>query len=296
MKLQLTTDTIATLTSSSDRTDTFAWDAQLAGFGIRIQGTRRTFIVQYRINGRTQRRTLGPTERLTLAEARKGARKLLASVALGGDPQGEKATKRAQAERTFSKIVDAYLVDKEDTHRPTSHRLAKLYLRGPYFRPLHGMGIGEISRADVATRLTAIRRAHSSHTAAAARRAISAMFVWCMEEGLVDANPVAKTRKPAEAKSRDRVLSDAELVAVWNACNSDGDYGSIVRLLILLGSRRQEIGGMRWCELDLEAGILDAAGHAQQERCGQHDYVAAAGAGDRPCGIGSALSDPDASA
>jgi len=158
------------------------------------------------------------------------------------------------------------------------------------------MGIGEISRADVATRLTAIRRAHSSHTAAAARRAISAMFVWCMEEGLVDANPVAKTRKPAEAKSRDRVLSDAELVAVWNACNSDGDYGSIVRLLILLGSRRQEIGGMRWCELDLEAGILDAAGHAQQERCGQHDYVAAAGAGDRPCGIGSALSDPDASA
>jgi integrase len=66
---------------------------------------------------------------------------------------------------------------------------------------------------------------------------------------------VVGTRKPAGAKSRDRVLSDAELVAIWNACGDD-DYGRIVRLLILLGSRRQEVGGMRWGEFDnLDAGI-----------------------------------------
>jgi integrase len=56
------------------------------------------------------------------------------------------------------------------------------------------------------------------------------------------------------------VLSDAELVSAWRACGDD-DFGKIVRLLILLGSRRQEIGGMCWTELDLDAGtwVLPAA-------------------------------------
>src|SRR5262249_61128496 len=61
------------------------------------------------------------------------------------------------------------------------------------------------------------------------------------------------TRKPADPKPRDRVLSDAELVAIWKACNGGDDFGCIVRLLILLGKRPQEIGGMRAGEFDLEA-------------------------------------------
>jgi integrase len=45
------------------------------------------------------------------------------------------------------------------------------------------------------------------------------------------------------------VLEDKDLAAVWNACQDD-DYGKIVRLLILTGARRDEIGGMTWSELD----------------------------------------------
>jgi integrase len=48
-------------------------------------------------------------------------------------------------------------------------------------------------------------------------------------------------------------LSDEELVAVWTACQDD-DYGKIIRLAICLGSRRAEIGGLAWSELDLERG------------------------------------------
>jgi integrase len=50
------------------------------------------------------------------------------------------------------------------------------------------------------------------------------------------------------------VLTDAELTAIWRACGDD-DFGRIVRLLILLGARRQEVGGMRMrSELDLDRG------------------------------------------
>jgi integrase len=52
-----------------------------------------------------------------------------------------------------------------------------------------------------------------------------------------------------QPKRRDRVLSDAELAAVWNACGND-TYGKIVKLLILTGARREEVGGMLWSELD----------------------------------------------
>src|SRR5215831_6378687 len=260
MKLTLDTETVASLTLAKGRNEDFAWDIELEGFGLRLRrGTerlRRTYVVQYRAGGRTRRITLGTAERLTPAQAREGARKLLARVSLGEDPQDEKAAQRAAAERTFAKVVDAYLADKQRTLRLTSYKVTELYLTGPYFRLLHTRGIGEIEHPDIAARLSAITRAHSANTAGAARRAISALFTWAMEEGWAKANPVVGTRKPADPKPRDRVLTDAELVAIWNACG-DNDFGRIVRLLVLLGSRPREVGGMRVGELDLEAGTWE---------------------------------------
>jgi integrase len=71
--------------------------------------------------------------------------------------------------------------------------------------------------------------------------------------GLVEANPVIGSVKPKDNASRERALTDAELVAVWRA-SGDDDYGRAVKLLIFTGCRRQEIGGMRWSELDAERG------------------------------------------
>jgi integrase len=259
MKLRLDAKTIPALALSKAKSEEFAWDTDLKGFGYRLRrradgGLLRTWTAQYRANGRTRRVTVGSADKLTPAQAREAARKLLARVALGHDPQAEREAKRAQAARTFRSVVEAYLAAKAPELRPVSLRITMLYLTGPYFRPLHAIGIGDISHADIAARLSAIIRTHSSHTAAAARRAVSALFRWATEEGWVQANPVIGTRKPAEARPRDRVLTNAELVAIWRACGDDDDHGRIVRLLILLGSRRQEIGGMAWSELDLDAG------------------------------------------
>jgi integrase len=252
MKLKLDTKTVAGLALAPGRGEAFAWDTELAGFGLRLQGQRRTWVAQYRAKGRTRRITLGATDRLTPAQAREGARRLLARVALGEDPQGAKAAQRTQSERTFRKVVDVYLAARRPALAPVSHKIARLYLTGSYFRPLHAMGLAEISHPDIAARLSAITRGHSANTANAARRAVSAFFRWTMEEGWAAANPVVGTRRPERAKARERVLAPAELVAIWTACDDGSDYSRIVRLLILLGSRRSEIGGMRWDELDLE--------------------------------------------
>src|SRR5262249_42955864 len=104
---------------------------------------------------------------------------------------------------------------------------------------------------DVAARLLATQRERGGIVARKVRDTLSAFYVWAMEQGLVGANPVIGTTKLKNGKPSDRVLNDNELVAIWNACGDD-DYGKIIKLLMLTGCRRQEIGGMRWSEFDLD--------------------------------------------
>ena len=59
----------------------------------------------------------------------------------------------------------------------------------------------------------------------------------------------------APAQSRDRVLSDPELALVWKAL-PPGDFGDIVRLLILTARRREEIGALHWSEVNLANAVI----------------------------------------
>jgi integrase len=256
MKLKLDNKIIKALTLAKGRAEDFAWDTELENFGLRLRrgadGVRRTWVVQYRTHGRTRRHTLGSTDRLSLAQARAAARKALASVSLGADPQAEREAKRTAATRTFAAAVESYLAAKAHL-RPGSLRINRLYLKGPYFGPLKNVPLADITRADFAARLTAIGNERGPRTAIAARRLASALCAWAVQEGWLESNPIVGTRKPAAPPARDRVLSDLELAAIWRACGDD-DFGRVARLLILTGARRQEIGGMCWSEIDLPAG------------------------------------------
>jgi integrase len=260
MMLKLDARTVAGLALARGKDEDFCWDTELEGYGLRLRrrgdgSLRRSWVAQYRANGHTRRVDLGTVEKVTPAQAREAARKVLAKVALGHDPQAEKEAKRRQAAHTVRSTVDTYLAVKQRELRRASFRVTKLYLTGPYFRSLHSMAVSAVTRADVATCIRGIVHKHSVPTAAAARRALSAFFAWSIADGLLGngANPVDGSHRP-EPKPRDRVLSDAELVAIWNACDGNSDFDRIIRLLILLGSRRQEIGGMCWSEIDLDAG------------------------------------------
>jgi integrase len=86
------------------------------------------------------------------------------------------------------------------------------------------------------------------------RSTLSAFFTFAIAKGVVDLNPVSGTGKASEA-SRDRVLSDSEIAAVWRALPA-GDYGDVVRLLLLTGQRREEIGKLCWAEIDLTSDVI----------------------------------------
>jgi len=137
--------------------------------------------------------------------------------------------------------------------RPVSFYEIDRYLTKSW-RPLHRHPIHTVTRKDVAARLNEIERQNGVSVASRARAALSALFAWAIQQGYRDDDPVIGTAKPEEGPGRDRVLTDVELAEVWNAC-ADDEYGKIVRLLILTGQRRDEVGAMQWSELDHEREV-----------------------------------------
>ncbi len=253
--MKLTNESVARLKLPEGKSERLEFDEGLPGFGIRIRGGgKRTWIVQYRLGTKQRRLTLGSLATIDAIEARRRAKSALANVHLGRDPQMQKMESRAQAAVTLGSIVEQYLPRAKRKLKPRSYTEVERHLN-VHWKPMSEMALTKMSRADIATRLNAIASHNGPFAANRARAALSALFSWAIGEGIADSNPVVGTNKAIDEVSRDRVLSDEELRLIWQHAG-DGDYGAIVRLLILTGQRREEVGGMLWRELKDDLWIV----------------------------------------
>jgi integrase len=240
--------------------DAVQWDSKFRGLGLRIRDKSKTWFFRYRF-GKTQRRVnLGRHPALTVVAARRAAEKLAAEIALGSDPAAERQAAKIEAENTFEVLAAQYLEARKPHWRPTSYSDISRHLN-KYARPLHGSPITAVSQRTIANLLNAIAKESGDTTANRVRASLSALFGWAMREGvrLPDGNVASYTNK-REEKSRERVLTDGELKAIWGACDGErSDFGAVVRLLILTGQRRKEIGLLRWDEVYDEQIVLPAS-------------------------------------
>lgn len=248
--------TVRTMWCSPGQQEKFFWDAGTRGFGIRaLQSGRRSWIYQYRDeHGRTRRIVLGDVSTVRLEDARDAARRTAASVSHGSNPSVERKNKRAAG--TVFEVVEAYLPYAQERQRLRSYRETERHLR-THAAPLHHERSEAVHRRDITALLDRVARNSGPIAANRVRAALSAMWSWGLRSGLIDAesNPVAFSVRYPE-KARERVLSDAELKAVWGATDEDGDYSRIVRLCLLTGCRREEIGSLRWDEIQDERIVL----------------------------------------
>jgi integrase len=208
----------------------------------------RAFAVRTRINGKTVKITLKDVG-LDLRAAREATRKILEEIAGGHDPR---ATKRKAKATTLGGVAELYLADAAGHTSPKTQGERARHLRRDW-APLHHRPLAEIRKAEVATRLLEIKAECGAITANRSRATLHALFNWAVDQDVLEANVVAATRPPLRREpTRRRVLTPEERAAVWAATADTSDpYNAIVRLLMLLGQRRQEVAGMRWPELDL---------------------------------------------
>lgn len=275
--MNFTTTAIDALDLPEGEIDAWYWDRDggtPSGLGIRLRrgkdGVSKTWYVTYRFGGEKKRLRLADTSAYTLADARVRTYEARRCAAEGTDPAGKSRAVRQAAVKavtcpTFAEYAEHYLRRKLKDLRPKTYRERERYLaQGEHFAPFRTLRLNQIDRQMVAARVNFLEdkgvTKPSIAVAQAARMALLDLFKLAKAEGHIEINPVIGTPQPAPPRQqhkRERVLSSAESAAVWNAVGDD-DYGRIVKLAILTGARREEIGGMRWSEIVGDTWTLPA--------------------------------------
>jgi integrase len=120
---------------------------------------------------------------------------------------------------------------------------------------LHKLRLTDIDRRTIAVLLGQIETSSGASSRNHLRSTLSAFFAWAIQEGLCESNPVQGTGKADESNGRERVLTQDELRKLWRGLG-DGHFADIVRLLLLTGQRRTEIGRLTWSEVDLDRKLI----------------------------------------
>lgn len=231
------------------KTESFFWDSGCGGFGLRaLSSGRRSWIFQYRDeHTRTRRVALGDVSAVSLDAARDTARQHAATVTRGGNPSVERRTKSGAT--SVLAVVEAYLRHASTHQRPRSYKETEHHLRR-HATPLHHERAEAVPRRDVSELLERVTTESGPVAANRLRAALSAMWTWGLRTGLIeaDSNPVTLTVRQVE-KPRERTLTNREISAIWQATGDNSNYSQILRLCMLTGCRRGEIGALRWDEI-----------------------------------------------
>jgi integrase len=236
------------------------YDAEVAGFGIRVTANgARSFILNYYVAGRERRFTIGDHREWTVTEARKEALRLRQMVSKGEDPVADKKALREAP--TVAELCDRF----EEEHLPRLRASTAAEYRSmisKYIAPFFGMKVkvSEIGFSDIDKLHRKITAAGAPYRANRVASVLSKMLALSVRWGMRDDNPALGIERNRE-KPRKRYLSGDELgrLVAALAAHPDKQAADIIRLLLLTGSRRGEVLGMRWADLDLGTGVWSKA-------------------------------------
>ena len=219
------------------------YDRTIKGFGVRVtEHGKMSYILLLGANRR--RIKLGDVGVLKLADARTKAKMLLAEKQLGVHQQVDTPT--------YEAALTAFLEVAAERNKPRTVRdYTRLLTRGGFGREK----LRDITPKDIQRKLDKLKATPSEQ--AHIHAALQIFFRFCVRRQLMDKSPMERVEKPSRQVSRSRVLSEAELKAVWQA--SDGVFGAIVKLCILLGQRRSEIAQLRWSWIEGDLLTLPAS-------------------------------------
>jgi integrase len=230
------------------------WDTDCAGFGARRQTRNVHFYLRYRLGGRQHMKRIGRLgSPWTPETARQLARVGLGEVARGLHPTFGNGDAPEGQGPTFGDLVPRFLDRKRGELRPRTFTELARHLT-LHAASLNALRLGEIDKRTIAERLDEIETRSGGVTRNRVKVSLSTFWNWAGRQGLAEGNPVRGTESVRE-KRRDRVLADSELAAVWRAL-PESEFGDMVRLLVLTGQRRNEIGGLRWNEVDFAKGMI----------------------------------------
>jgi integrase len=239
---------------------------------------RKQFTVRYRFQGKQRRLLLGEYPAVTLAVARKRARKAQSAIDDGRDPAGERQVAKAAKTDTVASLADDYL-RKHAWKFKKSAAEDKRILDVEVLPRWKDRSVRELTRRDVRALVDRVAE-RAPIMANRVLAVVRKMLNFAVDHDWIDANPAARVAKPAPERSRDRVLSEEELRRLWRVlshlpttsdlpapgrkrakgekddplCPVSAPLASLLKVRLLTAQRGGEVARMRWADLDLDAG------------------------------------------
>lgn len=252
------------------------YDAALPGFGVRVSSTgSKSWILNYRFNGRQRRISPGRVVSMDLVEAREAARTTLRQVAAGIDPHEAKKKRRAAtmarsaagdfAPGTFGAVAESFikrgLLDRR-TGAPLKRGFEVEQIIRRELLPTWGQRlIADLRKRDAIELTDALVDAGTPAAANRLYEIIRRIGNWAAKRDEIEVSPFGAMEPPAPKVIRDRALTDREIKVVWMAWTWLGyPFGPLQKLLLVTLQRRSEVAQMQWSELDIESALWTIPG------------------------------------
>ncbi len=261
MKAKLTVRSVEAM--QPDERDVILWDTELAGFGCKLTPAgKRTYFLYYRTKEGQQRRpAIGQHGAIKPEAARAIASAWLAEVAKGADPSLTR--KLGRTAPSVADLCERYLSEHADTRKKARSAAGdRSIIRRHLLPALGSKKVAAVARPDIASLHHRLRATpyEANRMLALASKMFALAERWGMRPD--NSNPAKNIDRFKEQK-RQRYLSSAEIARLWEALDSQAAAAQVqpnaiaaIKLLILTGRRLNEVLGLKWAWVDLDAKLL----------------------------------------
>jgi len=252
-------------------------DPKATGFGVRsYPGGGKSFFIDYRLNGRQGRQTIGPFPRWSAEAARERAKELRKRIDNGEDIAETRRERRTAP--TVQDLVDRYIKDHLPKKSGDQHRIndEKRVLAEIADKLGKHTKVADVHDGDIEAMHRQITESGRPVRANRILAVCSKMFALSLRSkdgenapwrNAAQGNPCKGIEKNPE-EGRERFFSQAELMAITNALASyPGVAADCARLIMLTGCRPAEAMKAQWEEFDREPGYwIKPSTHVKQRK------------------------------
>lgn len=233
------------------------------GFGIRVSPNQlKTWIYRYKINGKTDKISIGHYPSMTLSSARKKYIELFELKQTGIVPKQSLQQEEEKKDNTISKLMEAWY-----KNYVIKNRKKPLQIRQQIdadIAPLLGhLEIEKVRPIDITNALDVIVNRGAPIHANRVLSTLKQVFNYAVSRGSIPLNPAASIiarNIGGLEKPRERVLTLEELKLIWQFLDSEDckmflPTKSAIKIIILTGVRTAEIRLSKWSEFDFKNSL-----------------------------------------
>jgi integrase len=224
-------------------------DDGMPGLYVRVtpNGTRTFTVVTTSPAGKQTWVAIGPAPVLTLDEARERGRLAIKRIRDG-------LTAVEAPPETFEQVAARWVEREVEGRGFRSGKELKRMLARCVLPHIGEKVFTSVRRSDVAMLLDHIEDRHGSRQADIVLMIIRRITNWFAARADDYSPPVVRGMRRDKPPTRERVLGDDELRALWGATEGPGTFNAIVRVCLLTAARSRLVSHMRWDDIS-ETGI-----------------------------------------